>query len=174
MFSWPQKIRVLVTFILNSHSTITGKRGRAKEFIITAAFIPKTRFGCFWQVVLQLSWQEADRLREFPFKRSFCFLRETHARTIQCEPQMGAPLLLLCPAGASTSPGPKRATSLWSREGGGLWDWEDPVRIQCFLHQLPNSPRRSVLVCGATVRTGVRPALLLAHYQVPLATAILV
>lgn len=126
MFSWPQKIRVLVTFILNSHSTITGKRGRAKEFIITAAFIPKTRFGCFWQVVLQLSWQEADRLREFPFKRSFCFLRETHARTIQCEPQMGAPLLLLCPAGASTSPGPKRATSLWSREGGGFGTGKTP------------------------------------------------
>lgn len=155
MFSWPQKIRVLVTFILNSHSTITGKRGRAKEFIITAAFIPKTRFGCFWQVVLQLSWQEADRLCEFPFKRSFRFLRKTHAWTIQCELQMCAPLLLLCPPGASTLPWPKLATSLWSRKRAGSG-----------IGKIPGEPSASFISCltlpdaASTIRIGGRPILL--------------
>lgn len=58
---------------LNSHSTITGKRGRVEEFIITAAFIPKTRFGCFWQVVLEWKLARADRLREFPFQKIIYF-----------------------------------------------------------------------------------------------------
>lgn len=157
MFSWPQKIRVLETFTLNSHSTITGKRGRVEEFIITAAFIPKTRFGCFWQVVLEWSWQEADRLHEFPFKRSFCFLRKTHDWTIYCELQMCVPSLLLCPPRVSTAPGLKRGMNFQCREGVGF----DAANTSSCL-----SLRLSVPVHRAITRIGVRQTQLLTHCQV--------
>ena len=157
MFSWPQKIRVLETFTLNSHSTITGKRGRVEEFIITAAFIPKTRFGCFWQVVLEWSWQEQTDCVSFLSKDHFASLEKltTGLSSVNCRC-----VFLLCSSVRPGLPPHLGLNGAWTskcREGVGF---EAANTSSCLTLKL------GVPVHRAITRISMRQMQLRAHCQV--------